>query len=279
MKTPVGIEALAVALPRRTLHLEDLARARGVDPAKYIAGLGVREMAVTDPGEDTVALAATAVRRLIDADAIDPASIGMLAVGTESSVDHSKPIASFVHGMVGLPRHMRGVRRAARLLRRHRRAHGSGRVDRLGVAGGKSAIVSAPTSRGTAWPPRASPRRAAARWPCWSPPIRTSSPRPRTERHDAARTCTTSGARWVAGRRGRRPLLRRLLPGGAAGAYRDWRDRRTAKESSAGAVALPSEQLAAHRLPRPVLQDGEEGPRRSSAAAIWRTSRRVDDAA
>ena len=63
MKMSVGIEALAVALPRRTLHLEDLARARGVDPAKYIAGLGVREMAVTDPGEDTVALAATAARR------------------------------------------------------------------------------------------------------------------------------------------------------------------------------------------------------------------------
>ena len=35
MKTSVGIEALAVALPRRTLHLEDLARARGVDPVSY----------------------------------------------------------------------------------------------------------------------------------------------------------------------------------------------------------------------------------------------------
>src|SRR5678815_5860831 len=83
MKTSVGIEALAVALPRRTLHLEDLARARGVAPAKYIAGLGVREMAVTDPGEDTVALAATAVRRLIEPREVDPGSIGMLSVGTE----------------------------------------------------------------------------------------------------------------------------------------------------------------------------------------------------
>ena len=54
MKTSVGIEALAVALPRRTLHLEDLARARGVDPAKYVAGLGVREMAIRSR-EDTVA--------------------------------------------------------------------------------------------------------------------------------------------------------------------------------------------------------------------------------
>src|SRR5215471_9531119 len=107
MKTSVGIEALSVAVPRRTLHLEDLARARGVDPAKYIAGLGVREMAVTDPGEDSVSLAATAARRLIDCNQVDPASIGMLAVGTETGVDHSKPVASYVQGLVGLPRHMR----------------------------------------------------------------------------------------------------------------------------------------------------------------------------
>lgn len=107
MKTSVGIEALAVALPRRTLHLEDLARARGVDPAKYVAGLGVREMAVTDPGEDTVAMAATAAGRLLSANGIDPATIGMLSVGTETGVDHSKPVASYVQGLLGLPRHMR----------------------------------------------------------------------------------------------------------------------------------------------------------------------------
>ena len=31
----------------------------------------------------------------------------MLAVGTETGVDHSKPVASFVQGAVGLPRQMR----------------------------------------------------------------------------------------------------------------------------------------------------------------------------
>ena len=60
--------ALAVALPRRTLHLEDLARARGVDPAKYVAGpRACGRWRSRDPGEDTVALAATAARRLLDA--------------------------------------------------------------------------------------------------------------------------------------------------------------------------------------------------------------------
>ena len=35
---------------------------------------------------------------------VDAASIGMLAVETETGVDHSKPVASFVQGLLGLPR-------------------------------------------------------------------------------------------------------------------------------------------------------------------------------
>ena len=60
MKRAVGIEALAIAVPRRYVDIEELARARGVEPAKYTSGLGAREMAVADPGEDSVALAAHA---------------------------------------------------------------------------------------------------------------------------------------------------------------------------------------------------------------------------
>ncbi|HSO31786.1 MAG TPA: hydroxymethylglutaryl-CoA synthase, partial [Labilithrix sp.] len=107
MNPEVGIEALALAVPRRYLAIEDLAAARGVDPAKYTAGLGAREMAVADPGEDTVALAASAASRLLEANAVDVGQIGMLVVGTETGVDHSKPVASFVQGLLGLPRSMR----------------------------------------------------------------------------------------------------------------------------------------------------------------------------
>jgi hydroxymethylglutaryl-CoA synthase len=105
MKTRIGIEAMGVAVPRRYVDIEDLARARGVDPAKYTQGLGAREMAVAEPGEDTVALAATAARRALDG--IDRESLGLLVVGTETGVDHSKPVASFVHGLLDLPRAMR----------------------------------------------------------------------------------------------------------------------------------------------------------------------------
>jgi hydroxymethylglutaryl-CoA synthase len=107
MKKRVGIEALAVAVPSRYVDIEDLARARGVDPAKYTAGLGAKEMAVTDPGEDTVALAATAAARLLRQQDVDPSRIGMLVVGTETGIDHSKPVASHVQGLLKLPRSMR----------------------------------------------------------------------------------------------------------------------------------------------------------------------------
>jgi hydroxymethylglutaryl-CoA synthase len=107
MKQHVGIEAIAVAIPQRYLDIQDLAIARGVVPAKYTVGLGAHEMAVADPSEDTVALAATAATRLLRAHAIDVSKIGMLVVGTETGVDHSKPVASFVQGLLGLPRTMR----------------------------------------------------------------------------------------------------------------------------------------------------------------------------
>ncbi len=107
MKKHVGIEALAIAVPRRYVDIEDLARARGVDPAKYTSGLGAKEMAVADPGEDSVALAATAAARLLRNNDVDPARLGMLVVGTETGVDHSKPVASHVQGLLKLPRTMR----------------------------------------------------------------------------------------------------------------------------------------------------------------------------
>jgi len=107
MKQQVGIEAIAVAIPRRYIDLGDLAQARGVDPAKYTQGLGGLEMSVAEPGEDTAALAASAVAKLIVNRGLDPTRVGMLVVGTETGVDHSKAVASYVQGMLRLPPTMR----------------------------------------------------------------------------------------------------------------------------------------------------------------------------
>ena len=64
-------------------------------------------MAVAEPGEDTVALAALAGRRALAASGLAPHQLGLLVVGTETGVDHSKPVASFVHGLLELPNAMR----------------------------------------------------------------------------------------------------------------------------------------------------------------------------
>jgi hydroxymethylglutaryl-CoA synthase len=98
----VGLEALAFSVPQRVISLADLAVARGVDPDKYIVGLGQREMSIAAPCEDTVTLAAGAGWRLLRDFDIDPGSIALLIVGTETGVDHSKPVASYVHELLGL---------------------------------------------------------------------------------------------------------------------------------------------------------------------------------
>jgi hydroxymethylglutaryl-CoA synthase len=99
----IGVDAIAIAVPEGYLELSQLAEARGVPPAKYIEGLGVSRMAVAAAHEDPVALAADAVRRLFHTAKIDPNTIGLCVVGTETAVDHSKPIAAYLHRLAGLP--------------------------------------------------------------------------------------------------------------------------------------------------------------------------------
>ncbi len=99
----IGIDALGLAVPDGYLDLADLARARGVPEAKLTGGLGTLAMAVPTPDEDTVTLAARAAKDALARGGVDPSSIGLCVVGTETAVDHSKPVASFVQGLVGLP--------------------------------------------------------------------------------------------------------------------------------------------------------------------------------
>ena len=103
MSLPVGIDSIAVSAPRSYLDLSDLAEARGVPAAKYTTGLGTIQMAIAAADEDPVTLAANAARRLFHTSGVDPREVGMCIVGTETAVDHSKPIASFLHGLLGLP--------------------------------------------------------------------------------------------------------------------------------------------------------------------------------
>jgi hydroxymethylglutaryl-CoA synthase len=89
--------------------MAELALARGVEPAKYIQGLGQIAMAVPTPCEDTVSLAIGAGRKTLESFEIEPSEIGTLVVGTETGVDHSKPVATYVHEHLRLASSCRSV--------------------------------------------------------------------------------------------------------------------------------------------------------------------------
>ncbi|MEW6267881.1 MAG: hydroxymethylglutaryl-CoA synthase [Thermodesulfobacteriota bacterium] len=103
----VGIDQLAVYVPRYVLDLGALARARSVPPEKISIGLGAYEMAVAPPWEDTVTLAANAAQRLFAQGLARPEEVGLLLVATETAVDHAKPASIFVHELLGLPANCR----------------------------------------------------------------------------------------------------------------------------------------------------------------------------
>ena len=103
----VGIEQIYAYAPQLALPLPALAAARGIAPEKLTQGLGVEAMAVTPACEDVVTLAATAAGRCLRAAGVDPRSIGLLVVATETGVDHAKPVGIFVHDLVGVGSHCR----------------------------------------------------------------------------------------------------------------------------------------------------------------------------
>ena len=48
-KPKIGIEAIAYDIPEHYIDMNDLALARGVEPAKYTVGIGQTQMAVASP--------------------------------------------------------------------------------------------------------------------------------------------------------------------------------------------------------------------------------------
>jgi hydroxymethylglutaryl-CoA synthase len=103
----VGIDAIGLAVPPTYIELAELARARGVAAEKYTEGLGTVRMSVPLADEDTVTLAVRAAQQALASAGAKPSDIGLCIVGTETAVDHSKPVASYVQGLLGLPSHCR----------------------------------------------------------------------------------------------------------------------------------------------------------------------------
>ena len=92
----VGIDSISFDIPKIHLSIKTLAENRNIEPEKLIKGLGLVKMTLLDVYQDVVTLAANAVLQLINQEQIDPQDIARIYVGTESSVDSYKPIASYI---------------------------------------------------------------------------------------------------------------------------------------------------------------------------------------
>jgi hydroxymethylglutaryl-CoA synthase len=97
---PVGIDDLAIYIPKLYIDYKDFAEARGIDPRKLEYGIGVKKMALVDTNQDPACMAANACLKLMQKNHLHPEDIGRLYVATESGLDESKAMNSFVIGML-----------------------------------------------------------------------------------------------------------------------------------------------------------------------------------
>ena len=96
----VGIDDIAIYIPRLYFDIEDFAALRGADFGKLNKGLGLSAMAIPDAHEDTATMGANAVARLLERNDLDPTQIGRIYLGTESALDGSKPTATYIMDML-----------------------------------------------------------------------------------------------------------------------------------------------------------------------------------
>ncbi len=96
----VGIDDLAIYVPKLYLDYKDFAEARGIDPQKLEYGIGIKKMAIADTNQDSACMAANACLKLMQRNHLHPGDIGRVYVATESSLDESKAMNSFVIGML-----------------------------------------------------------------------------------------------------------------------------------------------------------------------------------
>jgi len=107
-KTAIGISDIGIYVPRPALEMTKLMEARTLSHPKLIKTLsravhktGQISFRFPEPWEDTASLAGNSASVVLDRmPESDVATIRYLSVGTETSIDHAKPVASYVQGML-----------------------------------------------------------------------------------------------------------------------------------------------------------------------------------
>src|SRR5699024_5886985 len=103
----IGVEKLSFNIPNLYLDMNELALARGDEPAKYTIGLGQDEMAVTPINQDPVTLTANGALQMITDE--DRERIYLIMFATETSIDQSKAASVYVHRLIGLKEGTRSI--------------------------------------------------------------------------------------------------------------------------------------------------------------------------
>lgn len=98
MKT--GIDAISFNVAKIRLPIKTLAQARNIEPEKLEKGLGLLKMTLPDKHQDTVVFGANALTKLVLENGINLKEISRIYVGTESGIDSSKPIGSFLTALM-----------------------------------------------------------------------------------------------------------------------------------------------------------------------------------
>lgn len=101
----VGIDQIGFYTPNKYVDMVDLAKARNEDPNKFLIGIGQNKMSVADQTQDAVSMGINATLRYLDQ--IEREKVGLLIVGTESSVDQSKSASLFIKSALKLPANIR----------------------------------------------------------------------------------------------------------------------------------------------------------------------------
>ncbi len=91
----IGIDDMALYVPKLYLDIRTLAEKRDIPYEKLSHGLGLYKMAICDVHEDAATMAAEAIIELIERNNLDPRQIGRIYLGTESALDGAKPTATY----------------------------------------------------------------------------------------------------------------------------------------------------------------------------------------
>jgi len=91
----VGISDMSFAIPKYYISTRDLAEYNGVDPDKYVKGLGIEKISIIKD-ETLVDLASKSLVELIKRNNLDTKLISRIYVATESSVDESRSLAEYI---------------------------------------------------------------------------------------------------------------------------------------------------------------------------------------